>query len=678
MTEGGGEAKAGGGAPAVFISYASQDAAVAAALVEALERHGIACWIAPRDVKAGALYADAIVRAISGAKAFVLVLSESAIASSHVSKEIERASSKKRPIIALRIDAAPLTPALEYFLSESQWIEAQAGNIDAAYVKLIDAIREPARAAPETLAAMTPRTSAGTASAAYPKPRRNRILLAAGLTVLAVALVSLVANKFSVSKHAAQERPVATTSPAPAAGAEARPAVSEKSVAVLPFLDMSEKHDQEYFADGMAEEIIDLLAKVRDLRVPARTSSFYFKGKSTKVPEIARELGVAHVLEGSIRRSGNQIRVTAQLVRADNGYHVWSQTYDRDVHDVFKVQDDIANAVVQAMQISLMSGPLTRQEGGTQNLEAYQLYLRAGSAYDQQTKESLESAREHAERAIKLDPDFALAWTGLGWATISLTQQRVLPLKDGYQRARQLAQHALLLSVDLVEAHLLLGYIHRTYDWDWAAAQEEARRALALDPTYPYSLLGAGQISATLGHWDDAERQLRAALVRDPLSTDILWQAATTLYRSGRFADAETAYRKLIELAPNYAWAHGYLAKTLLAEGKPEAALAMAQQEGDEANRLDTLPIVLQGAGHHAEADEALKVLATKYEDTDAYCIAMNYAYRNDHGLALQWLERAYGQKDGGLMEIVGEPMFKNLADDPRYKAFLRKMKLPE
>src|SRR5438309_4086358 len=163
MAEGGGEQKASIGVPAVFISYASQDAAGAAALVEVLERHGIACWIAPRDVRAGALYADAIVRAISGAKAFVLVLSESAIASSHVSKEIERASSKKRPIIALRIDAAPMTPALEYFLSESQWVEAQAGNIDTAYVKLIDAIREPAQAAPETLGAVAPRMLAGAA-----------------------------------------------------------------------------------------------------------------------------------------------------------------------------------------------------------------------------------------------------------------------------------------------------------------------------------------------------------------------------------------------------------------------------------------------------------------------------------------------------------------------------------
>ena len=240
----------------VFISYASQDAAVAGALVEALERHGVGCWIAPRDVKAGALYADAIVRAISGAKAFVLVLSESAIASSHVGKEIERASSKKRPIIALRIDAAPLTPALEYFLSESQWVEAQTGSMEAAYAKLIDDIRDPARTAPRHTPAVPLGVSVATGRSAHPKLRFNWILLAVG-TVFVVA--ALLVYKIWISSHVAQEKPVATTSLGPAAGVPAQPAISDKSVAVLPFVDMSEKKDQEYFSDGLSEELIDML-----------------------------------------------------------------------------------------------------------------------------------------------------------------------------------------------------------------------------------------------------------------------------------------------------------------------------------------------------------------------------------------------------------------------------------
>jgi tetratricopeptide (TPR) repeat protein len=260
----------------------------------------------------------------------------------------------------------------------------------------------------------------------------------------------------------------------------------------------------------------------------------------------------------------------------------------------------------------------------------------------------------------------------LGWvATDSF-------LPDGFERARQLANHALQLSPELAAPHVLLGYIHRTYDWDWAAAQSEMRQALAIDELAPDALVTAGQVSATLGHWDDAERQMRAALGRDPLNPDALWNLATTLYRAGSFADAEAEFRRLIELAPDYRWAHGYFGKTLLAEGKREAALTMVQEEADEAARLEILPIVLQAGGRRPEADDALQSLATKYAGSDAYSVAMNYAYRDDHDHALQWLERAYEQKDSGFVEIVGEPLFKNLKDDPRFKAFLRKMNLPE
>jgi TolB-like protein/Tfp pilus assembly protein PilF len=659
----------------VFISYASQDAAVARALVEALERHGVACWIAPRDVKAGAQYADAIVRAIGGAKAIVVVLSESAIASSHVGREIERASSKKRPIIALRIDAAPLTPALEYFLSESQWVEAQAGSMEAAYAKLIDAIRDPTGTAPRNTPAMPLEVSTAPAPVAHPKSRSNLILFAAGIGFVVAALL---VYKFWISSHVAQEKPVATTSLVPAAGAPAQSTISEKSVAVLPFLDMSEKRDQEYFADGMAEEIIDLLANVSELRVPARTSSFYFKGKSAKVPDIARELGVRHVLEGSIRRSGDRLRVTAQLVRADNGYHLWSETYDRDAHEVFKVQSDIANAVVQALRISLMGGPLTRPQGGTQNLEAYQLYLRGVSSGEQGTRSGHLAAREYFKKAIDRDPGFGLAWKELSGVVVALAQDGSQPRRESYESALQLARHALEVSPDLAVAHAQLQYLHRTYEWDWAASEAEGRQALALDPTNPLALVFTGALSYTLGRWDDAEHQIRLALVRDPFFTLAIWHLAKVQYLAGHFADAEATYQRLLELAPDYLQAHSYLAKTLLAEGKPEAALAMVQQERDEDMRLQFLAIILQAVGRQAESDEALRALITKFADSDAYSIAMAYAYRNDRDLAIEWLERAYSRKDDGFVTIVGEPLFKNLKDDPRFKALLRKANLPE
>jgi hypothetical protein len=271
----------------VFVSYASQDAAVANAVVTALERASLSCWIAPRDVTPGALYADGIIRAINEAKVLVLVLSASSIASKHVGKEIERASSKGRPIITLKVDAAPLTTALEYFLSESQWIEVGGGGTGAAAPKLVEAVRRHLgpSAAIEPRARLNPPTARPTGTA--PHIRR----MVAGGAILLAALAYLAVDKIRMSKRIAAQSPIAAPV---AATVPASPAIPEKSVAVLPFVDMSEKKDQEYFSDGMTEELINLLTKLPDLRVPARTSAFYFKGKQLAIADIAHALGVAY------------------------------------------------------------------------------------------------------------------------------------------------------------------------------------------------------------------------------------------------------------------------------------------------------------------------------------------------------------------------------------------------
>jgi TolB-like protein/Tfp pilus assembly protein PilF len=636
----------------VFVSYASQDAAVANSIVEHLEQRGLKCWIAPRDVKPGSVYADAIVRAINDAKALVLILSARATASSHVGREVERAAAKRKPIIPFRLDGAALNPELEYFLSNSQWIDVPKLGMPAALTKLAEAVGHVSPVSPQ---------------AVPPVPRsdgvRKRAVLVAAAVIGISAAVGTGVRFWHQSGGGVQSPAVA--------------AITDKSIAVLPFTDMSEKKDQEYFGDGMAEEIINMLAQVPNLHVPARTSSFFFKGKSIKIADIARELGVADVLEGSIRRSGNQIRVTAQLVRADNGYHLWSKTYDRPIDDMFKVQDEIANAVVQALQITLLGGPLTRQKGGTQNLDAYQVYLRGLSSMWQNTVPSLTAAREDFDRAIKLDPDFGLGWAELSRDTLFLTNNGIFSPKEGYERARQEALHALQLSPDLSEAHSTLANVHRNYDWDWASSEAEVRQALASDPTNPTALMRAGQLSYTLGRWEDAQRQLQSALVRDPFLTIAIWSLGTAQYGAGHFADADATYRRLLDIAPGFFGGRSFLGKTLLAEGKPEAAVAMLQQANEDA-RQEFLPIVLQAAGRQAESDAALKTLITKFADTQAYYVAMTYAYRGDRALAFQWLDRAYEQRDQGFNTFVGEPLFKNIEGDPRYKAFLKKMNLPE
>jgi tetratricopeptide (TPR) repeat protein len=342
------------------------------------------------------------------------------------------------------------------------------------------------------------------------------------------------------------------------------------------------------------------------------------------------------------------------------------------------VQDDIANAVVQALQISLMGGPLTRQKGGTQNLEAYQLYLRSKDPVYQNTKSSLETANEYLDQAIKIDPNFAIGWYWKALAVMQQVEIGALTPKEGFERSRQLAQHALLLSPDLAGPHFVLGHALRKYDWNWTAAAAEFRRGFAIDPTSIPGLIMAGQLSKTLGDWNDAERQQRLALANDPLATFAIYNLGATLYLAGRFAESEAEFRRLLEVAPDFPWTRWGLAKTLLAEGKPDAALEMVQRENVEEYRLVILPIVFQAVGRKPEADEALKSLTTKFAGSEAFSIATVYAYRNEPDAALQWLDRAYQQKDTGLIEIVGEPLFKNIKGDPRYKAFLKKMNLPE
>ena len=332
------------------------------------------------------------------------------------------------------------------------------------------------------------------------------------------------------------------------------PAPDAKSIAVLPFADMSPRKDQDYMADGLAEELLNLLAKAPDLKVIARTSSFAFKGEKVPIAEIARKLNVAHVLEGSVRTAGNKVRITAQLVRASDSTHLWSETYDRPLDDIFAVQDEIAGAIAQALQIKLMGGRLTRLEGGTQNLEAYQLYLRAEAAKLENTRSSLGAANAYLEQAIKLDPNYGMAWASLANAVSIETDNGSLDASEGYERARKLAMHALELSPELASAHSILAYIHRTFDWNWAAAEIEVKRALALDPTHVGALQLRGMLSYTLGRFDDAERQFRAALVRDPLNPYVIWTLGFNYYLAGRYEESEAAYRRLLELKPDFQW----------------------------------------------------------------------------------------------------------------------------
>lgn len=452
----------------------------------------------------------------------------------------------------------------------------------------------------------------------------------------------------------------------------------EKSIAVLPFSDMSPGRDQAYLSDGIAEEILNLLAQAADLRVIARTSSFAFKDQSLEIADIARRLNVAHVVEGSVRTSGDKLRVSAQLIRAASSTLLWSQQYDRPLDDILAVQDEIANDIVQALQVRIRGSTLSRPEGGTDDIEAYRLYLQAVNAFNVSTKPMLDEAERLLKRAIELDPGYGRAWSRLGWVAYSKSITSDKSAIEAYEEARQHAKRALELSPRLADAHALLQVIFVQADKDWARAESAGRQALALDPTNSEVLFSAGWFASAQGRYDEGERMYRRALERDPLNFNLVDGIAENYYRTGRLAEAENILRAHIDREPGSVWSRAMLSRVLLVQGKPGAALAMLEQEIDEGARLAYLPIMLEAAGRHAASDAAMRDQIAHWAATCAICIARAHAYRGENDLALEWLERAFRLKDSSLMNVIDEPLLGSLADDPRYHAFVReKLRVP-
>jgi tetratricopeptide (TPR) repeat protein len=342
------------------------------------------------------------------------------------------------------------------------------------------------------------------------------------------------------------------------------------------------------------------------------------------------------------------------------------------------VQDEIADAIVLALRVRLLGTGASAQEGGTSNLEAYQLYLQAVSAFNVSTRESLQSAERLLKHAIELDPRFGRAWSRLGWVAYDSSLTGDKPADDMYREARQSAERALQLNPRLADAHALLQVVLVQADKDWAAAEEEGRKALALDPTNPEVLFSAGWFASIQRRYEEGERLYRKALERDPLNFNLVDGIAENYYRTGRLADAEQILRAHIEREPRSAWSRAMLSRVQLVQGKPDVALATLREEVDEGARIAYLPIMLQANGRRSEADAAMKELVAYWGDSCAICIARAYAYRGDKESALEWLDRAYRMHDSSIMNVIDEPLLKSLADDPRYQAFVRdKLRIP-
>jgi TolB-like protein/tetratricopeptide (TPR) repeat protein len=635
---------------------------------DCLESHGIGCWIAPRNVRPGDLYADAIVHAINACRILVVIISGDSVVSGHVFREVERAGAKNRPIISLRIDAAALPPALEYFLSASHWLDAGHGDVDRALPQLIDALRGHIG---ETRG--PPAGAAGSAQLSNPKP------LLLGLTL------ALVLTAAYFLAHGLRRPQAAVVAPPPVS-APARPSFSPPahSVAVLPFENLSGDPKDEYFSDGLSVELLEALATIRDLQVAARTSSFSFKGKAFEVTEIARRLNVGAVLEGSIRKDGKRVRIAANLIDARSGFGLWSNSFDRDLKDVFRLQSEIAAAVTGALQATLMADTaVTVELGGTRNPQAFDAYLRGERMVGMPLDAAGTSAQFAAyDEAIRLDPQFARAYVSKAFAEVieASNGATTAAVGEDFAKARESAERAVALAPDLGEAHSALGFVLDSGYQNYAAAAAEHERALALAPGNSRVLLLSARFLSEIGRGEAAVADARRAVVLDPLNAAAYRILGLVLLYSHRYRDAVQAYDHALSINPQAVQAAANRGIALAALGEFATARQSCELPPLDWLSHTCLAIVLHHLGRDADAKAELALLrATGADETDqAYQYAQIFAQWGDHAQSLDWLDTAYQVHDPGLLQLKVDWLMDPIRREPRFGPILARMKFPD
>jgi TolB-like protein/DNA-binding winged helix-turn-helix (wHTH) protein/Flp pilus assembly protein TadD len=458
------------------------------------------------------------------------------------------------------------------------------------------------------------------------------------------------------------------------------PLLNNRSVAVLPFADMSPAKDQEYFSDGLAEQLINDLAKVSGVKVIGRSSSFQFRGKDVDLRDVGRKLGVSNILEGSVRREDNHVRITAELIKADDGFQLWSQTYDRELKDIFAVQDEIALATTEALQLKLLGGngqPVS-SNGLSTNPEAYQAYLQANYFIGRgRSREDLDKALACANTAIKFDEKYAPAWAVRASVQNEMAAVELTDVTEGYRRARDDAERAIALDPTSASAYLALATDQIQHDWDWDAANTWLTKAAELEPGSAEILSVRANLSWVSGNLDQAINLREQAVALDPLRADSFLDLGYLLYMAGRYDKAQAEVRKALDLNPQAPFAHFTLGLILVFEEKSKDALAEIEKEPSEWAKLTSQVLVYHALGREHDSDAGLVDLIAKHHADSAFQIAQGYAFRGESDKSFEWLERAYQQRDPGLTTIKTDPLLKHLHQDPRYAELLKKMRLP-
>jgi serine/threonine-protein kinase len=457
-----------------------------------------------------------------------------------------------------------------------------------------------------------------------------------------------------------------------------------KSIAVLPFVNMSADKNDEYLSDGVSEELITALSKITGLQVKARTSSFAFKGKNEDIRKIGELLHVSHLLEGSVAKAGNKLRITAQLIQASDGNHIWSDTYDREMQDIFAVRSEVAQQVAATLKVRLL-GEEKKQldKKPTENIEAYNLYRRGRYYADKLSEEGMAKARPLFEQAIEKDPHFALAYTGLADNYV-IAADAIIPPREAFSKAKEAALKAIEMDDSLAEAHASLGFVHYHYDWDWAAAEKEFKRAISLNPRSAQSYTLYTHFLAGMRRYDEALHYGRRALELDPLSVSNYWFLGWGAIYAGRYDEAISQYSKAAELDPNNPWTRWFLGRAYLFKGMPQRGIEEMETalhlSPDDPLGLGFVGYVYAVTGRRPDALKILQRLDELQKHRFVSTISRVYVYAGlgDKDKAFEWLEKAYQERSDSLAWFKFDPESKNLRDDPRFAALMRKIGFTE
>jgi TolB-like protein/Tfp pilus assembly protein PilF len=648
---------------AVFLSYASQDVEAAARICAALRASGIEVWFDQSELRGGDAWDQSIRRQIKTCALFVPVISNT----TH-----ERAEGYFRLEWKLAVDRSHLIAADKAFLipvvvddtrdddervpekfREVQWTRLPLGETPTEFVRRIQQLLAGATKS-------SPMAARGPAAVASGNPSPLKLASLAVAIVLAVVVCYVLVEKPWVTKSVAFVPP-------------------PHSIAVLPFVNMSGDKEQEYFSDGLTEELLNSLSRINELQVSARTSSFSFKGKDTDLSTLAHKLNVASVLEGSVRRAGNTLRITAQLNNAITGFQLWSQTYDRNLSDVLQLQTEIANAVAAALKITLLGDVTAKIEvGATHNPEAFDAYLRATKAYrGALDRQGLEDSIAGYTEAVHIDPNYAIPYADRSIALSDFARNWGTgdAIRDYRERSQLDARKAIALAPDLANGHLALAALLENA-LDFAGATKEYERALALAPGSARVLRQYAIFASQMGRIEAALAAAHQAVALDPLNADRYLALGLVEFAARRNSESLASLKTAGTLSPNHRGIDAWLAFAYYASGDYPDALA-ACENADESNKLICLPMIYNKLGRHSEAQASLVKYQAERGEEGALFFAMIYAQWGDHPRALDWLDTAMRMHDPYLEKLKTNVNFDPLRKEPRFQAIERQLKFP-